>query len=68
MQSHRRVQDSTGNFHFDPDSLPQAFTYNGPSGAVDTVTVGPDLNGNYFRQTYAYTGSNLTSTSAWVKQ
>jgi hypothetical protein len=61
------VLDSTGQYSLSPDSLPQALTYNGPGGAVDTITVGPDENGYTYRQTYTYTGSNVTGISAWVK-
>ena len=62
------VYDSTGAYLLHPDSLAQVLTYNGPSGAVDTITVGPDLLGNSYKQTFAYTGSNITAISAWVKQ
>lgn len=58
--------DSTGAF-FPLDSLPQAMTYGGPGGSVDTITAGPDVNGSSYRQTLTYTGSNVTGISAWVK-
>ncbi len=50
---------------FDTDALPHAYTYN-TSGNVltDTCTNGT----NTWVKTYTYTGSNLTSESAWVKQ
>lgn len=62
------VYDSTGENMFAPDSLAQAYTYNGPGGKIDSVTVGPDGLGFYYTQTYTYTGDNLTGVSAWVKQ
>lgn len=62
------VLDSTNSYLLHPDSLQQVLTYGGPSGAVDSVTVGPDAQGNSFKQTYTYTGSNITTISPWVKQ
>lgn len=62
------VTDSTGNHVLDPTSLPQVLTYAGPSGALDTITVGPDAFGFIYRQTLTYTGANVTAVSAWVKQ
>lgn len=59
--------DSTNQFAFKPDNLVNVMTYNGPSGALDTITVGPDANGNSFRQTLTYTGTNVTRVSAWIK-
>tara|TARA_Y100000296_G_scaffold80523_1_gene106216 strand:- start:31720 stop:31893 length:174 start_codon:yes stop_codon:yes gene_type:complete len=50
-----------------PDQLNQVLTYNGPGGAVDTITAGPDNFGNFYRQTLTYTGTNVTNVSAWVK-
>lgn len=60
--------DSTGDFSLNPDELPQTMTYNGPSGAVDTITAGPDFQGFSYKQTLTYTGNNVTTVSAWVKQ
>lgn len=60
------VNDSTGVYTLNPDALPHVLTYNGPGGAVDTITV-TDTLGNQFRQTLTYTGSNVTGISAWVK-
>lgn len=68
MLAHQRIFDSTGNFQFDPDALPQVLTYNGPGGALDSITVGPDQKGFFYKQTFTYTGSNVTGISAWVKQ
>lgn len=65
--SYERVFESTGNYDFNPEELPHTLTYAGPGGAVDTVTVGPDRRGFSYRQTFTYTGSNITSISAWVK-
>ena len=48
------------------DSLAQTMTYNAPGGLLDTITV--SYAGNTYRQTLAYTGSNVTSMSGWVKQ
>lgn len=61
------THDSTGMFPINLDALPQTMTYNGPGGTLDTITVGPDQDGNYYRQTLTYTGSNVTGVSAWVK-
>lgn len=58
--------DSTGTFKFAPDTLPQVLTYDG-SNNVQTITVGPDAAGRSYRQTFTYTGSNVTGISAWVK-
>lgn len=62
------VVDSTGKYAFCPDSLPQTLAYAGPSGALSSVTVGPDTNGFSYKQTLTYTGSNVTAISAWVRQ
>jgi len=62
------VPDSTGNYSLNPESLAQILTYNGPGGAVDTITAGPDAAGLSYKQTFTYTGSNVTAISAWVKQ
>jgi len=51
-----------------PDMFHQTLTYGGPAGAVDTITAGPDALGFYYKQTLTYTGSTVTSVSAWVKQ
>lgn len=62
------VLDSTNTYVIHPDSLAQTLTYNGPGGTVDSVTVGPDARGFYYKQTMTYTGANPTGFSAWVKQ
>jgi hypothetical protein len=62
------VLDSTRAYAFNPDDLPQILTYGGPSGVVDTITVGPDALGFSYKQTLTYTGANVTAISAWVKQ
>lgn len=61
------VADSTGQYSFDMNSLAQTLTYNG-DGNLETVTVGPDRDGNSFRQTLTYTAGKVTGISAWVKQ
>lgn len=61
------IPDSSGLYSLNPDALAQAITYNGPNGAVDTITAGPDANGNSFRQTLGYTGAKVTLVSAWTK-
>ena len=61
------ITDSTGVFSFDLDALAQTLTYGGPGGALDTVTVGPDSSGNNYRQTFTYSGTNVTGISAWIK-
>ena len=48
-----------------PEDAPAAFTYNGPGGAVDTVTKA--WAGASYRLTYAYSGDSLVSASGWVK-
>ncbi|MFM0638092.1 hypothetical protein PQQ63_15425 [Paraburkholderia metrosideri] len=59
------VTDSTGQVQFDPDSLPASYTYDGSNRVLtESVTYGASV----FVKTYTYTGSNLTSESAWVKQ
>ena len=40
-------------------------TRGGPSGAVDTIT--KTLQGVSWVKTLTYTGSNITSISAWVR-
>ena len=63
------VVDSTGTNTLMPDALPQTLTYNGPGGAVDTITAGPDGEGVFYRQTLGYNPAGLLSAvSAWVKQ
>lgn len=60
------LHDSTGAYCFNPDILPNVMTYF-PDGTLETITVGPDSDGNSFRQTMTYTNGNLTGVSAWVK-
>lgn len=63
------IRDSTGSYRI--NTLGESAivnTYNGPAGAIDTITIGPDFDGNSFRQTFTYSGSNLTNISQWVKQ
>lgn len=49
------------------EDLPQVIVYNG-DGTVSSVVAGPDATGASYIQTFGYTGGNLTSVSAWVKQ
>lgn len=61
-----RVAD-LGSFPDDPGSnYSYALTRNGPSSAVDTVTITKD--GVSWVKTLTYTGANLTGVSAWVRQ
>lgn len=62
------VLDSTGVYPIVIDGLPQVLTYAGPSGAISSILAGPDSGGFSYRQTFGYTGSNVTSISGWVKQ
>ncbi len=63
------LRDSTGAYRINMDGeSPVVNTYNGPGGAIDTITIGPDFDGNSFRQTLTYVGANVTAISAWVKQ
>ena len=48
------------------DSLDQTMTYNAAGGLLDTVTV--SYGGNTYKQTFTYSGSNVTLISQWVKQ
>lgn len=59
------VTDSTQEYAFDPDSLPQVLTYDA-DGNLETITV-TDTDGNQFRQTLTYTDGKVTGISAWVK-
>lgn len=61
------ASDSTGQYAFDLASLPQALTYAGPGGAVDTITAGPDSLGYSYRQAITYLNGNVIGISAWVK-
>jgi YD repeat-containing protein len=62
------VTDSTGQYAFDPNSLPQAYTYDA-NGNVSTITV-TALDSNQYKQTFTYdvTTGKLSNVSAWVKQ
>lgn len=59
--------DTTGVYFIFPDDTPNAMTWGGPGGGLDTVTIGPDPQGFSYRQTYTYTGAVVTSVSGWVK-
>jgi len=50
------------------DSLPQTLTWNGPGGAVDTITAIDPVSGARWVQTLTYSGSNLTGISAWTRK
>jgi len=47
---------------------PQTFTYGGPGGAIDTITLVDIYQAGTFVKTLGYTGSNLTHDSGWVRQ
>ena len=49
----------------DLDSLPQTLNYTGDKLNYIQVTTG---DGALYRQTYTWTGDNVTAISAWVKQ
>jgi YD repeat-containing protein len=67
MFSERRVQDADGVFNFDPDGCLHTYTYDG-SGNLLTDTATDPATQSVYVKTYTYTGANLTSESAWVKQ
>jgi hypothetical protein len=58
------VMDSAGVF-IPVDSMAQTMTYNGPGATVDTITATDGTNS--WRQTFTYTGANITGISAWIK-
>jgi YD repeat-containing protein len=59
------VFDSTGSQLISPSSLAHTYGYDGSNNLItDTITDGVST----WVKTYTYTGSNLTSESAWVKQ
>jgi YD repeat-containing protein len=61
----RQAFDSTGQHALDLDSLPHAYTYDG-SGNLTSETV---MKGTVaFVKTYTWSGTNLMSETAWVKQ
>ena len=49
----------------DLDSLPQVLNWAAGKLQYVQVTTG---DGNTYRQTYTYTGDDVTAISAWVKQ
>jgi hypothetical protein len=63
-----QVNDSTYAYTLTPSGLAQTISYVGTTAQVAYVIAGPDSNGYYFKQTISYTGTNITSISAWVKQ
>jgi hypothetical protein len=74
----RQRFDSKGNSYCDTAmstlgvvislSSPTTYTYGGPSGALDTISVVNIFDGVTYKKTLTYTGSNVTSVSGWVKQ
>jgi len=50
------------------DSLPKTYTYNGPSGAVDTTIATDPISGDRWVMTYTYSGNNIVNQSMWVHQ
>lgn len=60
-----QVFDSSGQHSLDLGSLPHSYTYDGSNNLLtETVTKGNTA----FVKTYTYSGGNLASESAWVKQ
>ena len=59
--------DSTGQA-VPIDSYPKSYTYNGPSGAMDTITASDPISGKKWVQTLTYAGSNVATQSMWVPQ
>jgi hypothetical protein len=47
---------------------PKAYTYAGPSGACDTITVTTLVNSKTYKRTLGYTNANVTADSGWVVQ
>ncbi len=55
---------------FNPNEMedyPLVMEYEGPSGSLSAVIAGPAPDGSYFKQTYTYTGVNLTGVSGWTR-
>lgn len=50
-----------------PLDLPTVCTFAGPGGALDTITVGPDVAGITRRKTLTYTGTDVTNPGQWVQ-
>ncbi|CAG9256032.1 hypothetical protein [Paraburkholderia caribensis] len=61
----RFVTDASGVYQFDPDSLPTTYAYDASGNLVSETK---NFGGIVFVKTYTYTGTQLTSESAWVKQ
>lgn len=61
------VQDSTGNYVFDPEGCTHAYGYDG-NGNLTTDTAVDHIQGHTYVKTYTYTGTQLTGESPWVKQ
>lgn len=47
------------------DTLPQSLEYDGADNVISTTVV---AGADSYKQTYTYTGANLTNISGWVKQ
>lgn len=59
------VTDSTGQTLFNLDSCAKTYTYDGSGNPLTVTAV---YGSSSFVKTYTYTGAQLTSESAWVKQ
>ncbi len=45
---------------------PKLYTYAGPGGACNTITITNLLDMKDYRRTLGYTGSDVTSDTGWV--
>jgi hypothetical protein len=63
----QHVYDTLGRA-FCLDACSKMYTYNGPAGAVDTITATDPASGSIWIKTYVYAGNNISSESGWVKQ
>ena len=59
------IIDTKGN-QVPIDSYPKTYTYNGPSGAVDSTTATDPGSGKSWTLTYTYSGNNIVGDSGWV--
>lgn len=61
------IYDATVGF-IDTDLCEHRYTYNGPNGAMDSDTCVASDNVTMYKKTFVFTGTNLTSETAWIKQ
>lgn len=55
---------------FDPndmEGIPLTLEYLGPGVSLSSITAGPTTDGSYMRQTFTYTGMDITGVSGWVQ-